>query len=155
MGDQVVTRRNDAGLSTDQGTTIRNRQSWTVIGVDTDGTIVVSGPDRETVELPPEYVGRHVELGWAVTGYGNQGVTTDHAIAVIEPCSSRAGVYVAMTRGRGRNIAFVVDGTGLADGAEIVAAVVARPENAVTAHAVAAKLGADVLDVAPFDDRIA
>ena len=52
--------------------------------------------------LPKSYVARHVELGWAVTGYGTQGITTDHAIAVVEPSSTRAGIYVAMTRGRGR-----------------------------------------------------
>ena len=82
-----------------------------------------------------------MELGWAVTGYGNQGVTTDHGICVVEPSSSRAGIYVAMTRGRGRNVAWVVDRTGLADAEEVFAAAVARPATALTAHAVRAKLG--------------
>ncbi len=84
---------------------------------------------------------RHVELGWAVTGYGNQGVTTDHGICVVEPSSSRAGIYVGMTRGRGHNLAWVVDRTGLADAEEAFAAAIARPANALTAHAVRAQLG--------------
>jgi len=93
--------------------------------------------------LPKSYVARHVELGWAVTGYGTQGMTTDHAIAVVEPSSTRAGIYVAMTRGRGANLAWILDSTGLAEPEEALAAAIARPDNSLSAHAVAARLGGE------------
>ena len=139
VGDRVATRRN-VPLATDTGASVRNRQVWTVTEVGHDGTLVLVDPTRGSVRLPAGYVARHVELGWAVTGYGTQGVTTDQAIAVVEPSSSRAGIYVAMTRGR-RNVAWIVDRTGLADAEEALATAIARPANGLTAHAVAARLG--------------
>jgi hypothetical protein len=59
---------------------------------------------------------------------------------VIEPASTRAGIYVAMTRGRGRNVALIVDRTGGADAEASFAAALARPPNAGTAHAVRDRL---------------
>jgi hypothetical protein len=87
------------------------------------------------VRLPAAYVAEHVELGWAVTGYGNQGITTDHGICVIEPSSSRAGIYVGLTRGRGKNIAIIPDPSGTADAEEALAEAIAKAPNALTAHA--------------------
>ncbi|MDP9419445.1 MAG: AAA family ATPase [Actinomycetota bacterium] len=140
VGDQVATRRNDAGLVTDRGSPVRNRQTWMVKEVGEEGSLTVADPQRGQVQLPAHYVARHLELSWAVTGYGNQGVTTDHGICVVEPSSSRAGIYVGMTRRRGRNLAWVVDRTDLADAEDAFAAAIARPANALTAHAVRAQL---------------
>ncbi len=140
VGDRVATRRNVA-LVTDTGAPVRNRQTWTVTEVGHGGSVLLHDPSRGSVHLPAAYVARHVELGWAVTGYGTQGMTCDHAMAVIEPSSTRAGVYVAMTRGRERNMAWIVDRTGLADAEEALAAAIAQPANALSAHAVAARLG--------------
>ncbi len=151
VDDQVATRRNEPGLVTDQGSTVRNRQTWTVKAVGEDGSITVANPERGAVRLPARYVARHLELGWAVTGYGNQGVTTDHGICVVEPSSSRAGIYVGMTRGRGHNLAWVVDRSGLADPEEAFAAAIARPANALTAHGVRAQLGGEALEQALED----
>lgn len=135
-GDRVATRRNDAGLVTTRGTAVRNRQTWTVTAVEGDGSLTVTDVERGSVHLPAKYVVRHVELGWAVTGYGNQGVTVDHGICVIEPASSRAGIYVGMTRGRGRNVAWILDRSGTEDAEVSFTAAIARPANARTAHAV-------------------
>ena len=140
VGDQVATRRNDASLVTSGGTAVRNRHTWTVTAIGDDGSLTVEDPRRGRVRLPNAYVARHVELGWAVTGYGNQGVTVDHGICVVEPASTRAGIYVAMTRGRGRNVAWVLDRTGLEDAEEVFATAIARPPNARTAHAVREQL---------------
>ena len=140
VGDRVATRRNDSGLLTTDGTAVRNRQTWTVSAVGADGTLTVTDLGRGSACLPAKYVGRHVELGWAVTSYGNQGTTVDHGICVIEPASTRASIYVAMTRGRGRNIAWLVDRTGTADAEVSFAAAIARPPNAGTAHAVRDRL---------------
>ncbi|HUP68361.1 MAG TPA: MobF family relaxase [Acidimicrobiales bacterium] len=136
VGDQVATRRNDAGLLTTGGTAVRNRQTWSVAAVDADGSLTVTDAERGSLRLPAQYVARHVELGWAVTGYGNQGVTVDHGICVLEPASTRAGIYVAMTRGRGRNVAWIIDRSGAEDAEVSFAAAIARPPNARTAHAV-------------------
>ncbi|MEA2844289.1 MAG: hypothetical protein QOJ69_1960, partial [Actinomycetota bacterium] len=136
VGDKVATRRNDASLVTSEGTAVRNRHTWTVTAIGDDGSLTVDDQRRGRVRLPNAYVARQVELGWAVTGYGNQGVTVDHGICVVEPASTRAGIYVAMTRGRGRNVAWVLDRTGLEDAEEVFATAIARPANARTAHAV-------------------
>ncbi len=144
-GDCVATRRNHSGLVATGGTSVRNRQTWTVTAVRPDGSLTVSHPERGEVVMPADYVARQVELGWAVTGYGNQGVTTDHGICVVERTTSRAGLYVGMTRGRQTNVAWVVDDTGREDPAETLAAIVRRPANALTAHAVRDRLHGDAV----------
>jgi ATP-dependent exoDNAse (exonuclease V) alpha subunit len=135
VGDRIATRRNDPTLVTDAGVSVRNRHTWTVTHIHGDGAVTVTDDPSGTVTLPSHYVAEHVELGWAVTGYGNQGITTDHAVCVIEPGTSRASVYVGLTRGRGKNLAVIADPTGTADPAEALARAIARPPNATTAHA--------------------
>ena len=152
VGDQVATRRNDATLVTEVGSSVRNRQSWAVTEVGEDGSLTVADDERGSVHLSARYVTRHVELGWAVTGYGNQGVTTDHGICVVEPSSSRAGIYVGMTRGRGRNWAWVLDRSGLADPEEALASAIARPADARCAHAVREQLGGEPPEVSVIDE---
>ena len=49
----------------------------------------------------------HVDLGYAVTAYRAQGITTDTAHVLVEPTSTRETFYVAMTRGRHSNHAYV------------------------------------------------
>ena len=46
-------------------------------------------------------------LGYAVTAYRAQGITTDTAHVLVEPTSTRETFYVAMTRGRRSNHAYV------------------------------------------------
>ena len=128
---------------------MRNRHIWEVESVGADGSLVVSHPSRGRARLPAAYVSRHVELGWAVTGYGSQGDTTDDGICVLEPSSTRSGVNVGMTRGRGQNLGLVVDPTGMADPEEAFAAVIARPANARTALAVRDRLAGDRAATSP------
>lgn len=47
-------------------------------------------------------------LGYAVTAHRAQGVTVDNAHVLVEPTSTRENVYVAMTRGREANQAWVI-----------------------------------------------
>ncbi|HUZ44356.1 MAG TPA: MobF family relaxase [Acidimicrobiales bacterium] len=136
VGDVIATRRNSTALAASDGSPVRNRQTWTVSAVGADGSLTVTDPTRGSVRLPGQYVVRHVELGWAVTGYGSQGVTVDHGICVVEPSSTRAGIYVGMTRGRDRNLAWVVDRTGLLDAEEAFADAIAKPVRALSAHGV-------------------
>jgi conjugative relaxase-like TrwC/TraI family protein len=125
-GDQIATRRNDPMLRTTSGERVRNRQVWTVERVDEHGRLTVGAPDRGTVVLPADYAARHIELGWAVTGYGNQGDTVDIGLAVIEPGTSRNHAYVALTRGREANHAYVPDPIGTLDPAEHLTHVIDR-----------------------------
>ncbi|HVM08191.1 MAG TPA: MobF family relaxase [Acidimicrobiales bacterium] len=140
VGDEIATRRNDPHLRTSTGVSVRNRHTWTVTNVDGDGSITAEQPDRGSVRLPAHYVAHHVQLGWAVTGYGNQGTTVDHAIAIIETGTSRAGAYVALTRGRHSNTAWIVDPTGTLDPEEALATTIARPNTSLTAHDIADRL---------------
>jgi conjugative relaxase-like TrwC/TraI family protein len=140
VGDQIATRRNDRHLVTDHGQQVRNRHTWTVTATEADGSLTVTHPDRGTIELPASYVREHVELGWAVTGYGNQGDTVDVGIAVLDATTSRNHAYVAMTRGRHANHALVVDPTGTVDPAERLAEILARPTSAESALATQARL---------------
>jgi hypothetical protein len=50
---------------------------------------------------------RHVELGYAVTSHRAQGITTDTAHVVVTSSTTRENFYVAMTRGREANMAYV------------------------------------------------
>lgn len=140
VGDQIATRRNKANVRTNRGEQVRNRQTWTVTGIDADGTLTAAHPDRGELRLPAPYVARHVELGWAVTGYGNQGDTVDVGIAILESGTSRNHAYVAMTRGREANHAIVVDPTGTVDPAERLTDIIARPANRESALAVRQQL---------------
>ena len=140
IGDRVATRRNDLALRTTAGARVRNRQTWTVANIETSGDVVLHHPDRGDVLLPGDYVARHVELGWAVTGYGNQGDTVDVGIAVLEASTSHNHAYVAMTRGRTSNVAIVVDPTGTTDPAERLAEIITRPANSESALAIRHRL---------------
>lgn len=149
-GDTIATRRNDRALGATNGSSVRNRQTWTVTVVGADGSLTVSDPGRGGAALPADYVARHVELGWAVTGYGNQGVTVDVGICVVGPSTSRAGLYVGMTRGRQHNAAWVIDATGNEDPTETLTSIIGRPASAETAHAVRDRLyGHEGVDLAP------
>lgn len=47
-------------------------------------------------------------LGYAVTAHRAQGITTDTAHVLVEPTTTRENLYVAMTRGRESNRAYVI-----------------------------------------------
>ncbi|WP_207782606.1 MobF family relaxase [Phytoactinopolyspora limicola] len=109
VGDLVVTRRNDRRLASGRGW-VKNGDRWTVTGIGDGGSVVVrrAGHPSSSVTLPPDYVSEHVELAYAVTVHRAQGVTVDTAHAVVaSPSMTREAFYVAMTRGRTRNTAYV------------------------------------------------
>ncbi|MEJ7583314.1 MAG: MobF family relaxase [Acidimicrobiales bacterium] len=140
VGDQIATRRNDPALRTDQAERIRNRHTWTVTAIEPNGAVTATHPGRGTVTLPGRYVDRHVELGWAVTGYGNQGDTVDIGLAVLEPGTARNHAYVALTRGRANNTAWIPDPTGTLDPADQLAAMITRTPDHASALATRAQL---------------
>jgi hypothetical protein len=91
-------------------------------------------------------------LGWAVTGYGNQGDTVDVGLAVLEPGTGRSQAYVAMTRGRAANHAWVPDPTGTTDPADQLAQIIARTPSHESALATHERLHRDA-GVEPPDPR--
>ncbi len=110
VGDIVITRKNDRRLRSGPEW-VRNGARWKVLAVRHDGSLRVRNADRvggRPITLPAAYVAEYVDLGYAVTAYRAQGITTDTAHAVVEPGTTRENLYVAMTRGRASNTAYVV-----------------------------------------------
>ncbi len=108
-GDIVITRRNDRRLLAGHGW-VRNGDRWNVVDVRRDGSMLVrrAGSSWGTsVLLPADYVAEHVELGYAVTSFRAQGLTTDTAHVLVDSTMTRETLYVAMTRGRDANLAYV------------------------------------------------
>ncbi len=110
VGDTIITRRNDRRLRNGKDW-VRNGERWTITGVRDDGSITIRRAGRRfggSIVLPALYVAEHVDLGYAVTAHRAQGITTDTAHVLIEATTARENLYVAMTRGRQSNRAYVV-----------------------------------------------
>lgn len=109
FGDIVITRRNDRTLRTMPGGWVKNGDRWRVTDIRRDGSVVVMRLDERGARtvLPAEYVGQHLDLGYAVTAHRAQGVTVDTSHVVVTPTTTRENLYVSMTRGRESNIAYV------------------------------------------------
>jgi len=110
VGDRIVTRRNHRRLNTADGF-VRNGALWDVTAVLPDGSLRVrpaGHTDAATVRLPADYVADHVELGYATTIARTQGMTVDETHTIATPGMGREDVYVAMSRGRHTNRAYVV-----------------------------------------------
>lgn len=60
-----------------------------------------------SVVLPAEHVAEHLDLGYAVTAHRAQGITVDTAHVVVTAKTVRENLYVALTRGRHANHAYV------------------------------------------------
>ncbi|MBB1512757.1 relaxase domain-containing protein [Tessaracoccus sp. MC1627] len=114
-GDVIVTRLNDRRLSVSATDWVKNGDRWTITNVTPTGAIqAVHSLTGSRIQLPPAYVTESVELGYAVTVHGAQGVTVDTTHTVLTGAESRQQLYVAMSRGRQANHAYVevVDGGG-------------------------------------------
>ena len=107
VGDEVVTRRNDRSLRTDQGLMVKNRDHWTITSIHPDQSVTLTGCTG-TIRLPPEYVAKDLELGYAQTSHATQGRTVDTALLLIDSHTDSRGVYTPMTRGREANQAYIV-----------------------------------------------
>jgi conjugative relaxase-like TrwC/TraI family protein len=109
VGDVVVTRRNDRRLTTTAGEPVRNRETWTVTGIDDGGAITVSSNGGAgSVALPADYTREHVRLGYAATEHGNQGDTTAVGMELVSEATTRRGLYVGATRGQQENLMIVI-----------------------------------------------
>lgn len=121
VGDTVIARTNST-LYTENRTylgRVINGQLFTVTGITDDGSLAVR--DSSTgldMLIPASYAGKSIHLGYAATIHRAQGATVDTVHAVIDTSVDRAGLYVAMTRGKRENRAYAVCEPTLDMGAE-------------------------------------
>jgi len=106
-GDVLRARRNDRRLVVGDGH-VRNGDRYQVLGPGPqDGLIVQDLTGRGRTVLPAAYLTEHAEYGWASTIDTAQGATADVAIVLVRPGMDREHLYVAMTRGRHGNHAYI------------------------------------------------
>ncbi|MFZ2176714.1 MAG: AAA family ATPase, partial [Rhodococcus sp. (in: high G+C Gram-positive bacteria)] len=123
VGDTVLTRRNDRTLRTLGGRRrnmfVRNGDLWTVTAVNPDGSLTVrSKTHHGSIVLPAKYVRRDTELGYAATVHRSQGITVDTSHTAVTGATNRAGLYVAVTRGRTENHLYVPTEPGVTQDTE-------------------------------------
>jgi conjugative relaxase-like TrwC/TraI family protein len=118
VGDLIVSRRNDATIDLRPGASrragaaldqVRNGNRWRITAVDEHTNRVAAErlTDNSRVVFVNDYLRAHVTLGYAVTVHSAQGVTTDTAHAVIADSATRSMAYVALSRGRDTNQAYI------------------------------------------------
>ncbi len=138
-GDVIVTRQNQTGRET--GQVVMNRQVHTVEGVQ-DGALRVRGTDGERRTLRADYVagqsvdGREtprVQLAYAQTTHGSQGITADSVQQLHSEQLDAAGLYVGLTRGRYEQQLVMVAGSE-AHAREQFVATTGRDAPALTIH---------------------
>lgn len=89
---------------------MRNGDKWVVTQLRDDGSITIRPTHRRfggSIVLPASYVAEHLDLGYVVTAHRAQGVTTDTSHVVVTATTPRENFYVALTRGREANHAYV------------------------------------------------
>ncbi|MGX1770129.1 MobF family relaxase [Dietzia sp. NPDC055343] len=111
VGDSVIARKNSKLYTEDSKYLGRvvNGQLFTVTGLADDGSLAVR--DQNTgadMLIPADYAAKNIHLGYAATIHRCQGATVDTTHAVIDTSVDRAGLYVAMTRGRRENRVYAV-----------------------------------------------
>ena len=103
VGDRVLTRRNDRSLRYGANDWVKNGDRWTVLDLDAGTMWVRHEAHGARVRLPAKYVDAQVDLGYATTIHGAQGITVDSSHTVLTGQEDRALLYVALSRGRHRN----------------------------------------------------
>jgi hypothetical protein len=88
---------------------VRNGNRWRVQAINTTtGRIGAQClEDHAAAAFPADYVREHITLGYATTVHAAQGVTADTTHAVLGDTASRNLLYVAMSRARARNTAYL------------------------------------------------
>jgi ATP-dependent exoDNAse (exonuclease V) alpha subunit len=120
VGDLILTRRNDPTIDlhspngiAGQLDSVRNGNRWRVAAIDPAANRVSAErlEDGARTVFENEYLREHVSLGDAVTVHTAQGVTADTTHAVLGENTTRSLLYVAITRGRHTNTAYLYERT--------------------------------------------
>ncbi len=118
VGDIIMSRANDAAIDVKPGADhdrtrpidqVRNGNRWRVAAIDVETNRVAAErlSDQARAVFDADYLTEHITLGYAATVHSAQGVTADSCYAILGEGASRAMAYVAMTRGRHNNEAFL------------------------------------------------
>lgn len=130
-GDVIITRRNNRRLVISRSNWVKNGDRWRVEQVLTGGSLVARHLDLgRCVELPADYVSEHVQLGYATTVHGAQGMTADSAHLVATGEETRQTLYVGISRGRRSNHIYLATGFD-GDPHSLIDAKALRPPTAI------------------------
>ncbi|WP_045252421.1 MobF family relaxase [Microbacterium azadirachtae] len=113
VGDIVITRKNDRKLRT-KNRWVQNGNRWKITRIGGDGSVTIRpvDPSRgKSIVLPANYAAEHLDLGYATTAHRAQGITVDTAHVLVDPSMTRENLYVAMSRGKDANLAYVATDT--------------------------------------------
>jgi conjugative relaxase-like TrwC/TraI family protein len=173
VGDLILTRRNDATIplrnTNDPATehsSVRNGQRWHVTHINpANNRLIARRLDDHTLgAFTGDYVSEQITLGYAVTVHSAQGVTADTTHAVLSDTATRALSYVALTRGRDSNTAYLYQRTAEHEhqpdsterghvmrrgsgqhAATLLRGIIANNEHPATAHDIAATTASESL----------
>jgi hypothetical protein len=168
VGDLILSRQNDTSIpvrNSDEpaaeDSPVRNGNRWCVTAINPDDNRLIARrlDDNTLAAFSDDYVREHITHGYAVTVHSAQGVTADTTHAVLSDTATRALLYVAISRGRDTNSAYLYQrtteyeypheptdarhvmqrGSGQAAGQLLRAIVANNDEQPVTAHDMAAQ----------------
>ena len=173
VGDLILTRQNDATIplrntenASAEQSPVRNGQRWHVTHINPDNNRLIARrlDDHTLGAFIGDYVRNHITYGYALTVHSAQGTTADTTHAVLSENATRALAYVAMTRGRQCNTAFlyqrtpesehqpeaarldhVIDRGASQTAATLLRAIVANTQKPTTAHDIAATTASESL----------
>jgi hypothetical protein len=138
---------------------VRNGQRWQVIRINPDNNRLIARrlDDNTLAAFTDDYLREHITYGYAVTVHSAQGATADTTHAILSENATRTLSYVALTRGRDTNNAYlyqcatehqyqresteqdhVIDRGSGQRAARLLRSIIANDKQPVTAHDVAA-----------------
>jgi conjugative relaxase-like TrwC/TraI family protein len=118
VGDLIITRRNDPTIElrntndpAARKTPVRNGHRWRVTAINPENNRIAARRlgDHALAVFDRDYVREHVTHGYATTVHTAQGVTADATHAVLAENTTRSVLYVAMTRSRDTNTAYIYE----------------------------------------------
>ncbi|MGW4336613.1 MobF family relaxase [Rhodococcus koreensis] len=115
VGDVVVTRKNNSKyvVKDDRGKRtgrVNNGDLWTIVEIGADGSLRLENhASGGRVVVAGDYIAENVQLGYAATVHRSQGMTVGSCHVLTSAGMDRQGLYVAMTRGKSKNIAYAAE----------------------------------------------
>lgn len=110
-GDYVIARKNEKfdPVVHKTGGSVYNGERFRIEEIEPDGSLRVTSVDPNSLVayLPAPYVSDNVHLGYASTVHRSQGATVDTTHAIINKKIKLPALYVALTRGRKGNYAYI------------------------------------------------